>query len=217
MKQKIIDFYQKNKEIVNKIIISFLFAAFFLTIILVTSKKNIDEYLNALNSQAVKVNNIDNKNVRFDKDTKKLLDHPVYGSVFATLKIPSVNLEYPIYHGNTLDLLKNGIGHNIDSFFPGEGGSVILTGHNNTYFQNLYNVKKKAIVEIETIYGKFTYKVYDIKIIRDNDEKSLSIKNNKEVLMMYTCYPKNALGHSSRRYVVYAKLEGVDYESIKTN
>ena len=42
--------------------------------------------------------------------------------------------------GDTLDILRYGVGHYAGSFFPGEGGSVIFAAHNN-YFRKLNQTK----------------------------------------------------------------------------
>ena len=208
---------KKYPEIVSNLAISFFFAIFFLTILLITFKSSLDQGLSLIDGLALDSSLGSNENVKINPETKELLDYPAYGKEFATLKIPSIKLEYPIYHGDTLDILRKGIGHYAGSFFPGEGGSIILAAHNNVHFQNLYDIKKKAIITIETIYGTFTYKVTKTKVISDNDEKSLPINKDSEILMMYTCYPRNAVGHASKRYVVYAKLESADYEKVKEN
>ena len=105
-----------------------------------------------------------------------------------------------------------GIGHYAGSFFPGEGGSVIMAGHNNVHFQNLYDVKIGDVIEIDAVYGNFKYKVYDTKIIKSDESDKLPIQSNEEILMIYTCYPKTAVGHASKRFVVYSKLMEAKYE-----
>ena len=72
----------------------------------------------------------------------------------------------------------------------------------------LPKLKIGAKVILDTIYGKYTYEVYDTKIIKDTDEDSLPIQKQEEILMMYTCYPVATIGHKDKRYVVYARLVG---------
>ena len=40
--------------------------------------------------------------------------------------------------------------------------------------------------------------------MRDVDE--LPVQKGEEILMLYTCWPINNIGHASERYVVYADL-----------
>ena len=215
--EKLTNLKVKLKEIGNLILISFFFAAFIIFIFSLTFKKQIDNYLSLINVMAVDVTTSTNSDVKIDTETKKIIKYPVYGEVYALLKIPSIHLEYPVYHGDTPDLLMKGIGHYAESFFPGEGGSIILAGHNNVHFQNLYDVKKKDLITLETIYGTFTYKVYDSKVISSKDEDALPIENNEEILMIYTCYPKTAMGHTNKRFGVYSKLGEADYDKVKAN
>ena len=44
------------------------------------------------------------------------------------------------------------------------------------------------------------------KIIKETDVEEVPIQSEKELLMIYTCWPINNLGHATERYVVYANL-----------
>lgn len=140
------------------------------------------------------------------QQTTVLMNCPSYGSKYATLKIPSVGIELPIYYGKTLDLLKNGIGHDNDSYFPGEGGSIILMGHNfSKFLGKLPNAKIGDTIQITADYGEFNYTIYDTQIVNENDVDKVPIQEKEEILMIYTCWPINNIGYATERYVVYAK------------
>ncbi len=135
-----------------------------------------------------------------------LTNCPSYGENYASLKIESIGVELPIYYGKTLDLLKRGIGHDNDSYFPGEGGSVILMGHNfGRFLANLPKVKVGDQIEVTTNYGEFHYTVYDAQVVNENDVGKVPIQEEEERLMIYTCWPINNIGYATERYVVYAK------------
>lgn len=135
-----------------------------------------------------------------------LTNCPSYGENYASLKIESIGVELPIYYGKTLDLLKRGIGHDNDSYFPGEGGSVILMGHNfGRFLANLPKVKVGDQIEVTTNYGEFHYTVYDAQVVNENDVSKVPIQEEEERLMIYTCWPINNIGYATERYVVYAK------------
>lgn len=135
-----------------------------------------------------------------------LTNCPSYGENYASLKIESIGVELPIYYGKTLDLLKRGIGHDNDSYFPGEGGSVILMGHNfGRFLANLPKVKVGDQIEVTTNYGEFHYTVYDAQVVNENDVNKVPIQEEEERLMIYTCWPINNIGYATERYVVYAK------------
>lgn len=137
-----------------------------------------------------------------------LINYPTFGTKYANLKIDSIGLNLPIYYGANYTILKSGIAHDENSYFPGEGGSIILAGHNfKSYLANLPKAKIGDIISIETTYGNFNYKISNTKIVNENDVDEVPVQKDKEVLMIYTCWPINNIGHASERYVVYANLD----------
>ena len=135
-----------------------------------------------------------------------LLHRPLYGSVYAQIKIPSIGVDLPLYYGESLDFLKNGIGHDSESYFPGEGGTILLMGHNfKSFLARLPEVNNGDKIIIETSYGTFEYTVYQSKIVHETDLGEAPIQKEEEMLIIYTCYPINNIGHAYQRYLVYAK------------
>ena len=79
-------------------------------------------------------------------------------------------------------------------------------GHNfKTFLAKLPEVKIDDKIEIETDYGNFSYKVYDKKIVGEDDIDKALLQRNEEILIIYTCWPINNIGHADKRYLVYAK------------
>ena len=141
-------------------------------------------------------------------DNKKIKNYPEYGTKYATIKIPKIDVELPVYYGDTLDILKKGVGHSSGSYFPGEGGSIIYMGHNSKkMFRRFSELQKGNEIEVTTTYGDFKYKIYDMQLIKETEVDKLPIQEEKEILMVYTCYPFNNIGYATQRYVVYAELE----------
>lgn len=135
-----------------------------------------------------------------------LLNAPDYGQNYATLVIPSIDVNLPIYYGKTLDLLKKGVGHDNDTYFPGEGGSIILMGHNyGDFLPKLPDAQIGDEIQIQTNYGDFSYTIYDTKVVYETETDKLPINDDEEILMIYTCWPINNIGYATQRYVVYAK------------
>ena len=135
-----------------------------------------------------------------------LTNCPEYGSQYATLKIESIGVDLPIYYGKTMDLLKKGIGHDNDSYFPGEGGSIVLMGHNyGRFLANLPKAGKGDKIQIIAEYGEFEYTIYDMQIVKETQTSKVPITDEEETLMIYTCWPINNIGYATERYVVYAK------------
>ena len=49
--------------------------------------------------------------------------------------------------------------------------------------------------------------MYDTKLIYETQLDMIPIQREKEILMLFTCYPFNNIGYATQRYVVYAELE----------
>ena len=141
-----------------------------------------------------------------DKIKKHLIEYPSYGDVFASIKIPSIGVDVNVYHGDALRLLKYGASHHAGTYFPGEGGSIIMCEHNYmNNFSRLGELKNGDIIEVKTGYGDFYYKKYDEQIVMETEYGKLPIQENKEIIMIYTCYPFKGTDHTQYRYVVYAE------------
>ena len=202
-----------NKEIAEQIVVSFFFTSIIYLIIHFICFDEIYKYLNLINMISIEQKDIEYPSVTYDSISKRLKDYPLWSTEFGTLVIPSVNINLPIYQGDSLDILKYGIGHYSASLFPGEGGSIIFAGHNNIGFlYSLPEVKIDDLIEVKTTYGKFTYKIYETKIINEKDNDAFPFYQDKEVLMVYTCYPVNTLGHKTKRFLVYAIKVGESFE-----
>lgn len=131
---------------------------------------------------------------------------PLINSKYAQLKIEKINVDLPIYYGESLEVLKNGIGQHLVSYFPGEGGSILCMGHNYIkYLKRLPEVDIGDKIVVETDYGTFEYTVYDTKIVHETNVAAAPIQDKEEIFMLYTCYPTNGLGHATQRFLVYAK------------
>lgn len=142
-----------------------------------------------------------------DEDNK-LKNYPEYGTKYATIKIPKIDVDLPVYYGDTLEILKKGVGHSSGSYFPGEGGSIIYMGHNSrNVFRRFSELQIGNEIQVTTSYGEYNYKIYDMQLIKETEVDKLPIQNEKEILMVYTCYPFNNIGYATQRYVVYAELE----------
>ena len=137
---------------------------------------------------------------------QKIEVKPTYGSKYAALKIESLNIDLPVYYGDSKNILKDGIGHTTTSSFPGEGKRIIYNTHNyKEFLGNLKNIKKDALIVVTTSYGKFEYQVTKTETLKANQFNKLK-NNSKESLVLYTCYPFDKLVYSDSRFIVYASL-----------
>lgn len=205
-----------NKKIrwktIEFVIIDLIIAIISIIAIIFTIKilfgKQIKEVINYVDMFSINVNDKTVKDIKFDEHKSMVTSYPEYGTRYGNIKIDSLNIYLPLYYGDKLTILRNGIGQSSGAYFPGEGGSIICMGHNSKNFlYHLPEIKQDDTIEINTTYGDFKYRVYDTKIINMNDIDELKIQKDEEILMIYTCYPVHTFGDKKERFVVYAMKE----------
>ena len=200
---------KKNKTLKATIIniIVALFSSFLIvfTVYLVYGQK-INKTISLLDKISIDIENkAEVKTVLNDEN--KIENYPEYGSNYATIFIPKIDIELPVYFGETLEVLKNGVGHSSGSYFPGEGGSIVYMGHNSEkVFRRFGELEKGDEIKIITTYGEYKYRIYNMELIQETEFDKLPIQKEREILMVYTCYPFNNIGYTKQRYVVYAEL-----------
>ena len=169
--------------------------------------QTIEENILLVNQVAVKVEKTAEKEAMKMNEENRLENYPEYGTQYATIEIPRIDVNLPVYYGDTLQILKNGVGHSSGSYFPGEGGSIVYMGHNSKkVFRRFSELEIGDPIKVTTNYGEFNYKIYDMQLVKETETDKLPIQKEKEILMVYTCYPFNNIGYATQRYVVYAEL-----------
>ena len=204
---------QSLKATISIIIVALLIAGLLLLGIKLFLGRKIDEVFTLVNKVSI---NTDTKaepaetTISTDTNTDKntIKNYPEYGTQYATIEIDKIGVNLPVYYGDTLEILKKGVGHSSGSYFPGEGGSIIYMGHNSKkMFRRFSELQKGNEIKVTTSYGEYVYKIYDMQLIKETELDKLPIQRDKEILMVYTCYPFNNVGYATQRYVVYAELE----------
>ena len=115
--------------------------------------------------------------------------------VMATIKIPSIDVNLPIYHGTENATLDKGIGHLFGTALPvgGESTHTVLTGHtglgNATMFDQLTSVKVGDVFYIETAGRHLKYEVTDIRVVLPTETESLNKVEGKDLATLITCTP----------------------------
>lgn len=132
---------------------------------------------------------------------KKIVSYPTYGTKYGTIYLN--NESDNIYFGDSVNILKQGVGTSSLYDIPGDKDKVVLSGHNTGIFKNLSNLKNGNKIVIETNYAKFEYIVKTTKIVNETNLNSLEKDYD---LIMYTCYPNKEL-YGNKRLIIYAKLD----------
>ena len=136
--------------------------------------------------------------------------------VMATIKIPSINVNLPIYHGTENATLDKGIGHLFGTALPvgGESTHTVLTGHtglgNATMFDQLTSVKMGDYFYIETAGRHLKYQVTDIRVVLPHETESLNKVEGKDLATLITCTP---YGVNTHRLLVTGERVPMDDEA----
>lgn len=200
---------QSVKATIRSIIVALLITIVLLLSIKMFFGQKIEEVFGLVNKVSVlKKQSNESEEIAISQEKRKLINYPEYGTQYATIEIDRIGVNLPVYFGDTLEILKKGVGHSSGSYFPGEGGSIIYMGHNSKkMFRRFSELQIGDEIKVTTSYGEYTYKIYDMKLINENELEELPIQKDEEILMVYTCYPFNNIGYATQRYVVYSKLE----------
>jgi sortase A len=131
--------------------------------------------------------------------------YPAEGDNIGSLTIPALKRKLPILQGTGEKELKKGVGHFIQSVLPGEEDNCVFSGHRETVFRQIGNLKIGDQLIVQTSAGIFTYEVNGTRIVHA-DDKTVIVPTDQAVLTMTTCYPFYTPGYSPDRYIVSAAL-----------
>jgi sortase A len=129
---------------------------------------------------------------------------PEPDSQYATVTCERIALTAPIYYGDSEACLAKGVGQYSKSSLPGEGKPILLSGHDSTFFAPLEGIKAGDIIRITADYGEFNYIVVSEGIADKSDTTAYDLTQDKEQLILYTCYPFGKVtGSRNDRFFVY--------------
>lgn len=196
------------KAAINNIIVAFVYVLIIVGFITLLFSSKISKAISVINTITVKTEEKLSSEVKIDLEHNKLETKPKYGTKYGDVIIKDLDINLPLYYGDSLQILRYGIGHTFGSYFPGEGGSIICMGHNTKNFlRKLPEIKIGTKIQVNTVYGNYTYTVYDTKIVSQTDIEAAPVQGEKEILMLYTCYPVNSIGHATHRFITYSSLD----------
>ncbi len=120
------------------------------------------------------------------------------------LEIPSLGLAAVVIEGVDRTALRRGVGHIPGTALPGERGNVGLSGHRDTFFRPLKDLKIKDQIHFTTLTGGFLYEVESLRVVEPSDVSVLA-PSHENVLTLVTCYPFFYIGAAPKRFVVRAR------------
>lgn len=151
------------------------------------------------------------RTIKVDEENKipsSQIKYPTSGTQYGKVIIKQYAILEPLIFGDSDQDLRNGAGQYLGSVFPGEKGTTLIGGHNSSSFGNLSLVKENDLIEIQTNYASYTYKVTKAIVDQYNSQEVLRVLENKNsrLLVLYTCYPVDMLGLTEKRLFIYAEL-----------
>ena len=145
-----------------------------------------------------------------DEDATKLwayediLNADTHGLI-GRIRIPSIDVDLPIYHGTTENILAKGVGHLQGTSLPvgGIGTHTVLTAHRGLakarLFTDLDYLESGDTFTVEVFGEVLTYRVFKKEVVEPEENQSLRAVVDKDIATLVTCTP---LGINSHRILV---------------
>jgi sortase A len=135
-----------------------------------------------------------------DEELKVIRNEELVG----ILRLPTLEEELPIIRGVSEEDLEKGVGYYEGTALPNEGDQIVLSGHRDTVFKQLGNLKIGDELVVEMPYGEFTYIIEETFIVEADDRTVIRSTAPIEKLTLTTCYPFQFVGNAPQRYIVNA-------------
>ena len=115
--------------------------------------------------------------------------------IMGMVEIPKIDVELPIYHYTTEEVLKNAAGHMEGSYLPVGGKSThsVISAHRGLpsaiLFTDLDKMKKGNHFMIYVLDDILCYEVDRISIVKPEDTSDLNVEKGKDLMTLLTCTP----------------------------
>jgi sortase A len=129
----------------------------------------------------------------------------VGNSPLGRIEISAIGLVAMIQEGTDARTLRRGLGHIPGTPLPGQRGNVAITGHRDTFFRPLRNIRKNDEIMLTTLNGSYRYRVDLTQVVEPEDIEVLA-DSDDAVLTLVTCYPFYFVGPAPKRFIVRAHL-----------
>lgn len=144
--------------------------------------------------------------------------------IMGYVKIPTIGVKLPIYHGTEAATLEIGAGHLLGSSLPvgGESTHTILTGHSGMASQKMFSdlpqLKIGDVFYLEILDETLAYQVDQIETVLPYETELLGITPGEDYCTLVTCTP---FGVNTHRLLVrgcripHEKTEVVEVEKAE--
>ncbi len=140
---------------------------------------------------------------------RKIIKPWPWADTYATakLQVPELSIEMIVLQGDSGRTLAFGPGHSSDSALPGELGATVISGHRDTHFSFLPQLKTDMKIRLSTAEQETNYRVRETRII-DSRRGGIMTPENQQGLLLVTCYPFDSIDVGGPlRYLVWAEAE----------
>ncbi|MFL0405629.1 class D sortase [Bacillus nitratireducens] len=129
------------------------------------------------------------------------------GDKVAYLIIPKIQKKYSVYWGADDKVLKKGVGMFVSDLTttPSGNGHTVLSGHRDTVFIELGQLKENDQLIVEYENKTYTYRI-NKHWITDSEDRTVIVEKSEPTLTLTTCYPFNYIGDAPDRYIIEASL-----------
>lgn len=133
-------------------------------------------------------------------DYDRILDISGTG-IIGCISIPVIDVEFPIYHGTSEEVLSIAAGHFQGTSFPvgGETTHSVISAHRGLPTAKLFTDLDKVVVgdtfTITILNEIFTYEVEEILIVTPDRTEDLAILPGKDYVTLMTCTPYGVNTH----------------------
>lgn len=115
--------------------------------------------------------------------------------------IPKIDVELPIFHYTTEEVLENGVGHLEGSSLPigGENTHSVLSAHRGlpsaTLFTDLDRLETGDHFLLYVLDDVLCYEVDQIKVVEPKETQDLAVEDGKDLVTLFTCTPYGVNTH----------------------
>jgi len=126
------------------------------------------------------------------------------GGLIGRLEIPRLSISAIVMEGTAAKTLRRAVGHIPGTALPGQAGNVGISGHRDTFFRPLRNIRKNDIITLTTVNGEYRYRVVSTQVVSPYDRAVLH-SSAGQILTLVTCYPFYLVGAAPNRFIVHAE------------
>lgn len=162
-----------------------------------------DKYVE-LREEAHQYNDEFLEDYEYDEDKYFATMGGAWNGAFGRIKIPSIDVDIPIFHTSSDEVLLKGAGHMEETPLPvgGSGVHSAITAHRglatSKLFTDLDKVKLGDEFTVEVLGEALTYKIDEIRVVEPNETAWLREQTDRDLVTLVTCSP---LGINTHRIV----------------